>query len=453
MEILALYYGIFCVIMVFGFLLARVRESGRHEWRLTPELALVASYFCYTSAMPVSRFFWGTAGEDLDIGFLQAHILGGLGLVCGLFIGQQLAPQLPRPRRSIPMTSLSPLRCVAFATAASLAMAGYVYYSVGLDFSNLFKPYGFEQSVIQGTSTFDTLLTPAAIATLLCCYNGALAHAPRKRWLRRLVLVLVLIVTVTFLVRGNRNVTLILWLPIAALAFAGRRLPILKTGIIALSAFVLYSAVAVTRNVGLAAADELPIGLDNMDPLHGELGTSYNVYSIHDSIASQSSLRYGGTYIVDFALNLVPRALWPNRPSSTAVKFSMAYYETDVLEFGLGYSPVVEAITNFSTAGILPVFALFSAAIVFLARYLRTKGRWGLLAYSMLLPVLVNWNRIDSNAAGKIFLVYLLFFVVVDILMYKAGGRLRSHRVRPGPSLHYAPVALAGSQVSGSERI
>ena len=433
MEILLLYYGIFCIVIVLAFLVVRTQgSSGGPGWRLTPELALVASYFCYTSAMPVSRVVWGTTLEDLDIGFLQIHILGGLGLLCGLFFGKRFAPERAGARRSIPMTPLSPVRCVIFASGALLVVAGLIYYSVGLDFSNLFTPYGFEASISRG----DNIITPAAIATLVCCYNGALAHAPRQTRLRRLVLVLAFIVTAAFLVRGSRNVTLIIWTPIAALALAGRRLPILKTAVIAISAFLVYSVVAVTRSVGLAEANSLPVTLDRLDPLQGELSTSYNVYRIYNLISFQDDLRYGKTYVVDFALNLVPRALWPNRPDSTAVGFSANYFQTEDLVEGLGFSPVVEAMINFSALGVFPVFALFGAAVVVVARYLRNKGRWGILSYSMMLPMMVNWNRIDSSAFGKMFLVYIFLFIILDRLMY-----IRGLSSRP---LHYAPAALAG---------
>jgi hypothetical protein len=87
---------------------------------------------------------------------------------------------------------------------------------------------------------------------------------------------------------------------------------------------------------------------------------------------------------------------------------------------------------NFSQIGIFPVFVLFSALVVLVARYLQTKGRWGLLSYSMMLPILVNWNRIDADASGKIFLIYLALYALLDPLFYGLRFIRRAPRIVAG---------------------
>ena len=442
MEIVLLYYMVFCAVMFGALLLARIPGPAGPQWQLTPEFTLAASFLFYTSAMPISRVFWGTPGTDLDIAFLQTHTLAGLGIICGLYMGKYLAPERLRPERSGPPNPMSPIRCVAFAGSAFLAVGGFIYSRVGFDVSNLLTPYGFEQSISTSAtgSTFEILAIPVAIATFVSCYYGAFFRHPPILWLRRLVIALTILFTAALLVRGSRNLTVIVWAPIAVLALRGRRLPILKSVLVAAAAFFVFSAVAVIRNVGFGEAESQTVTSDNLDPLRGELGTSYNVYTIFDSIATAEDLRYGGTYVIDFVANLVPRVFWPNRPNSTAVKFSMLYYQTDTLEFGVGFSPVVEALTNFSIVGILPVFAAFSLLVVIAARYLRSKGRWGYLSYSMMVPMLVNGNRIDSNASGKMFLVYVLFFVVLDRLLYSVPADWGLRPVRAAGGSGYTPI-------------
>ena len=63
------------------------------------------------------------------------------------------------------------------------------------------------------------------------------------------------------------------------------------------------------------------------------------------------------------------------------------------------------------------MFALFAFAVVAVGNYLRVRGRWGLLSYAMMMPMIINWNRIDSNASFKMFAVYVGFFIVFDKML------------------------------------
>ena len=427
METLFLYYFSFCAICIVALFVTRRRGTSGMEWQLTPEFVLVASFLVYTSAMPISRFVWRSDPTDLDVPFLQAHTFGALGLLVGLYFGKYVTPESPRRKYPIPPAPLSPFRCLTFGTAALLAVVFYVYHSVGMDVSNLLKPYTFERTVISEYSTLDMLIFPVAIATVLHCYLGAFPQRRRNRWLHRAVLYIALMISVLILIRGSRNLTVILWLPLCGIFLRNRRLPIGRTLAIAGSVFILYSTVAIIRSYGLeAAADSYSITLDGMDPALGELGTSYHVYSEFQRLSAGDELEYGKTYILGFASNLVPRTLWKDRPKSTAEKFSAMYYQNEDTLDGVGFSPVVEAMDNFSRIGIFPVFVLFAVLVVLTARYLQTKGRWGLLSYSIMLPMLVNWNRIDADASGKMFLVYVAFFWLLDPLIYGLRGRARA---------------------------
>ena len=403
------------------------------EWQLTPESVLVGSFLLYTSAMPISRFVWRTELADMDIPFLEAHILAALGLLVGLYLGNLLAAKSPREKYVVPSAPLSAFRCLSFGIGALLAVVIYVYYSVGMTVSNLLKPYTFERTVISEYSTLDTLIFPVAIAIVLHCYMGVLPQRRRRKWLHRAVLCIALAMSGLILVRGIRNLALILWLPLCGMILHKRRLPIGRAMAIAGSVYLLFSAVAIVRSYGLeAGADAYSITLDGLDPAVGELGTTYHVYSEFQKLSSGDELEYGKTYLLGFASNLVPRTFWKDRPKSTAEQFAAKYYQNDDTLDGVGFSPVVEAMDNFSRIGIFPIFLVFAVSVVLVARYLRTKGRWGLLSYSIMLPMLVNWNRIDADASGKIFLIYVALFVLLDPLMYGLPAKARTVRLSAG---------------------
>jgi oligosaccharide repeat unit polymerase len=363
----------------------------------------------------VSRLIWGTEPTELDIPFIQAHLLGVVGLLAGLLGGKLLVPPKAQIQR---VTPLPAYRCGALAVAAFLAIFAYFYYSVGFSLSNMFKPYGFEATLRSESSTLDMLALPAGIAMLLHCYLSASASREMRPALHRFVIAIAVLASMVFLIRGIRNSVQILWLPIFALATRSRRIPVIKAAVAAGAVFILFSVVAAVRSIGLLSAETVEIGNSVLDPLHGELGTSYHVFNIFSSTPSGDGLQLGRSYTIDLGINLVPHSLWPNRPPSTAEKFSMRYFGTDHLSEGLGFSPVVEAIENFSEAGIPFVFALFAFGVVFASNYFRGAGRWGMLSYSMMLPMLVNWNRIDSTTSFKMFVVYCSFFIIFGRLIY-----------------------------------
>jgi hypothetical protein len=179
--------------------------------------------------------------------------------------------------------------------------------------------------------------------------------------------------------------------------------------------------------------DEVTVSERSTDPLRGELGASFSVYQKLPAVSAGEDLQMGRTYTIDSAINLVPQQIWRSRPPSPAVKFSIVYYGTEFLESGLGFSPLVEAIMNFSRVGILPIFAFTAILFVSVDRWARRSGRVGILIACILLPSIVNWNRIDFAATTKMFLVYSAFLWGLDKIFYisSAFAIRRAPLIRP----------------------
>lgn len=413
------YYGLFCIITALAFYAASRRHAARRHLGLTPEVILVASFFLYTSAMPVSRIFWGSEPRPNDLDFMQAHLLANFGLLAGIVGAKLFRPPAVQNTLVRPLPSR---RCVILSLLTLFGFAFYIYSSVGYQLGNMLKPYTFETTLGENT-TLDTLMEPIAFAMILHCYLSARRFRKQNPNLHRFVIVAAGVMALLLLLRGMRNPAQILILPIFALIFQNRRIPIFRASIVVAGVFVLFSVIAIVRNYGILSADRATIDFASIDPIHGELGTSYNVFSIFNTMSYDEALQYGRTYSVDLGVNLVPHAIWPNRPPSTAIRFSRKYYGTEDLTQGLGFSPVVEALSNFPMPFIPIVFAVFAAGTVLISHFLLGHGRWGLLSWAMLMPMIINWNRIDSSAASKMFSAYVLFFFLYDKLIYLRTGR------------------------------
>jgi hypothetical protein len=116
-------------------------------------------------------------------------------------------------------------------------------------------------------------------------------------------------------------------------------------------------------------------------------------------------------------VNLVPKALWGNRPPGPAIEFSMSYFKINKendLEFGLGYSPLVECITNFSNYGVPFFFLLFSLFFHYICyQFKNTNNPFYESLYFVLSPIIINYNRIDFATTFKMFIVLAVSFFLI----------------------------------------
>jgi len=430
-ELLLYYIAVLSVVSVSLELIRRQPKTGRC-WQLSPTLVLILGYGCYTSAMPVSRILFRTDVQSVDIEFLQAHLLGALGMFLGCCWYSMVAERPSTatvygktPRRSPHCHSY--VRVVLICIIAFLAVCLYIVQSVG-EVAKLAGPYRLEEEILRarGATTFDTLLLPSAISVLIYGFRASqLDAARRSRVGRNIVVTLILLLTILLLIRGYRNWMLLLVLPVIGLTLLRHSL---RRYQVVVAVFVLYfgfQTVAIVREEGIAKAGSVNLSLPLFDPLRGELATTYNVYKIAAEYGYLEAVEYGKTYTIAFLVNLVPMQLWPERPPSPAGHFSGWFYGTGAPTFGLGFSPVVEAMMNFGRVGILGVFFLWTVGALALERAMLHKGEWGLLCWSAMLPIAINWNRIDWAVSGKIMLIFFAIFWFLDRLLSKVPRRKR----------------------------
>jgi hypothetical protein len=224
-----------------------------------------------------------------------------------------------------------------------------------------------------------------------------------------------------FVVRGHRNLLGMLVLPLLALHMIGRRIPARRLVLAVLGGYVFLYGIGVARNFGLAKIANLSGGVDvrqAFDPLGGEFGTSYSVFTRWRASPIKRQAALGATYTRDVVLNIVPHQFWPDRPPTASIAFSMDYYRTRNLKLGLGYSPVIEAIANFGIWGVLPAFSAFALLVRRIEESAQSGGFAALLAYAYLIPAVVNWNRIDMATNVKMFLVSWCIAIGLHAVLY-----------------------------------
>lgn len=421
---------LYTLILISAFVLDLVILLRRYEktnrFRLNAGLVLVTSFYAYTAALPFSVFVLGAepAANNVYRTYMLDSVLAVLGLSIGLAIGPQAAVRARHGRPGRRRTAGDNVEVVRgdlmVLTVALTTLAACLYFAYHASFSldNLAGAYGGGQTITNENVTIvDTLLIPLAISAMLH-YMYALKLSRLKGLAIVFLNSLCLLLFAMFFIQGHRNLMLFIGLSAIGLKYYNRPIRLAPFAIIGLLSIIGLYAIGIVRNWGWFQIDQVVVGNDAIDPLHGELGAPYSVYEkLQEGFADQSLL-FGRTYTVDFLINLIPQQLWRNRPPSPAVRFSQTYFETDNLTSGLGFSPLVEALINFSRYGIPMVFAVTALGFVWLEYWAGFHKRLGILISSILLPSIVNWNRIDFAACGKMFLVYCAFLWGLDKLFY-----------------------------------
>ncbi|MGB9833293.1 MAG: O-antigen polysaccharide polymerase Wzy, partial [Caldisericum exile] len=129
-------------------------------------------------------------------------------------------------------------------------------------------------------------------------------------------------------------------------------------------------------------------------PARSEFGAPY--FSLLYFVQNKADLLLGSSYL--FAIPyLLPRSLYPGvKPPFLADAFSIRIHDEFFSSLsaikGWGYSPVAEAYQNFGVIGPFLVFFLFGFFITKLSM-LKEKGFWGKLFFALIIPELLNFNR------------------------------------------------------------
>jgi oligosaccharide repeat unit polymerase len=407
---------------------SQVRREGGRQLELTPSMILPISYFLYSSALPISRLFFGSPAGAYDMDYLMPHLMGAAGILIGLILANPVFAKTNRVK--IPTNAFAErlrVSVVAVVAGAAIIWQLYVMFSrAEWSLEMMLSPYGvIEQSSYTAIGLAGILTTIGSnilVGTLVLAAPGMRS----KPLGRRVLFVVVVLVACIFIIRGNRNIAGMLVLPIIAMYMYGLRIrPFPLIASLVLIVVFLYS-IGVVRNFGFKEIERAMATVEfssAFDPLNGELGTSYSVFSKWHQLRFGDDYLLGQSYHMLVIANIIPRALWPERPRVLSESLSMQYYNTATIGWGLGFSPVVEAVTNFGFWGIIPIIALFALAVRRLEQWLPTRGPAGLVIYGFLVPFVMNWNRIDMATNVKMLLLFVVITVLLKSVYYIAHRR------------------------------
>jgi hypothetical protein len=423
--IMIIYALILISFLALDLTILLVRIERARRFQMNAGLVLVTSFFAYTVPLPFSRLLLGTesSGSDVESGYMICSLLAALGLTIGLLMCPQspsVAENAQAFSRAQSLRSRWQIGRGLMVVTVALTLGTtcfYILYHAGFSLERMAGAYLVGIDSDDSVTVVDTLIIPFAIAAALHFMHAARTGAVKGTsvvFMKALCFVLFAM----FLSQGHRNLMLYLALSILALRTYGRPIRLGSYAIAVIVSVVGLYAIGIVRNWGWVQIDQVAIDKNAFDPLRGELGTTFSVYEKLQEGRGDDSLLMGRTYTLDTVLNLVPQQVWSSRPPSPAIQFSRNYFGTDDLPSGLGYSPVIEAIINFSTYGIVFVFAITTVLFIRLDGWLRRKSRVGVLTSCLLLPTIVNWNRIDFATCLKILLIYAAFFWGLDKLFY-----------------------------------
>lgn len=428
-------FGIVALFSVYLLLvgaclgLSKVRHGRHFVYELTPLTALIFFSFLYNSAKPISILFFDSPTTPLVEPFILGNILASLGALIGITLYQSVhgrfrstgAHYFKLKNNSLSFTPLAAVLLLALGT-----FAWNRYAMLDFNIANIFTAYGYEGGI--GDSNVFQVLSgqfgiSAALYGFFICYS-------RNRFTKKSTyawLLLCLCIAGFFLLRGSRNFTIMTVLPIAAIIMYGRPIPVLKALSFVVISFVVFQFLAYARNFGVNDLSAMStLELSDFAPDNSELVTSFNVYTLYDQIGHYYERKYGQSYTVDAIINLVPRFLWRDRPYSISEDFTRAYLNSEIVTEGFGFSPMVEAIINFGFWGIPLVFLIAAYFICHLSAYLVKRGTYtAVLSWAMLIPFVINWNRIDFSTTSKMYLIFVTLFWFYDLVAtrYKRAGR------------------------------
>ncbi len=419
---IVLYLLLMIAFLIAALKLSKIQYLNESRYELSPRLILVISYFVYSVAMPISRIFFDSDKMTYDIEYIVAQVLGATGILIGYFI-QYKCLRFTHNRKlkheSKIFLRIPALFCMVIALTIVMFNA---LNALGWDFSAILNPYGFESTLLTGNeeqSLFGAILELVAISSILLSYTGA--YNTNNKSVLLISLLFAIVFSMFYLLRGSRNLAGMMLIPLLCAYFYRKPIKLKKIFISCLLLYFLIYTVGVVRNIGFAQVGNIPIQLRMFDPLTQEFGTNYGVFIKWKEMDQNRNLLLGKSYTIDILYNLVPISLWPDRPPGAATKFSMDYYGVShytELRHGLGFSPVVEALINFGYIGIVPIFAMFALLVTVLESWFWNKDSWGIASFAFMIPMVVNWNRIDMAITAKMFIIFLVISKTLSIVIF-----------------------------------
>ncbi len=418
-------YIIFLFIITFfafsALIVIKDVNSKELRFHLSAELVLIIAFYFHSCSLPISRLFFDSTPNKLDLYYILTISFCWFFLFIGIF-----TYRIKRNKNQINYDFVNQYfnSKIAFIILSLLAINQFynIFKNTGFDIISILKPYGYESSVIYGSekSIFDSFSELLLISSSNLIFSHSLYN--KKKFLLYFSSSVIILFAILLVIRGSRNVASMMLFPFIYTLLKNKYFSIYRVILVAFFFYILGYTVGVIRNAGFGELANLNFDYSVFDPLAQEFGTNYSLFTKWFEFSPKQELSFGSTYIIDPLINLVPYKIWPNRPQGPAIQFSMSYFgvsNISELKEGLGFSPIIEAFMNFSYFGIIPAFLLFPYFFYKYSHHLfKNQNHTNNVVSGFLILIVLNWLRIDFATCFKIFLIFLLSTRLFSFLFF-----------------------------------
>jgi hypothetical protein len=300
--------------------------------------------------MPISRLLFASTAMEYDAEYMMVQMLGAAGILIGLYFQKYntIFTYNRYSKRASSYTFLPILATIIMTVAVGVVMFDALK-ALQWNFSQIIAPYRQDfQGENEGPTLFGAILYLVAISSVVLAFIGAYKNKNTNVIL--ITLFLAGLFSMFFLLRGHRNIASMMIIPIISVYFYSKSIKIKNLLLSCLCIYFIIYTVGVIRQLGFAEVAGVSFQTSMFDPLNQEFGTNYKVFTCWKEMGQDNSLLLGKSYTIDVLYNMVPKTFWPDRPPGAAIRFSMAYFGKSLGELreGLGFSPIAEALMNFS---------------------------------------------------------------------------------------------------------
>lgn len=414
---MSLFYIFILIILsfFFFFVLNKTIKSSDFGLRFDGLLIFLIVFYFHSISLPVSRLLFRPESKDSDFIFILTLILAWLGIFTSSFFVKRKKIDLKEYKERFNYILL-------YLLLFSIAYWNFYVMLSKLNFSliNVLLPYGAENEI----GNFNDSILDSVREMLLFSIVGfgyIVGDKNKLQKLKLLSLSIAFIYVIFILLRGSRNAALMILLPLVFYYIRNKQFKIFRVGIFALFFYFIGYFIGIVRNIGFSEISGINVDVFSFDPLSQEFGTSYSVYSKWLEINSNFDFQFGKTYLVDPILHFIPSSLWPDRPPSVALQFSMNYFgvtKVSDLNSGLGFSPLVEAHINFGYFGVFLIFFIVFLLFVKIISYFFQKQSVSYYLMNGFFCVFaLNFTRIDFAIVFKIYLIFVLVTIFLNRLL------------------------------------
>ena len=148
----------------------------------------------------------------------------------------------------------------------------------------------------------------------------------------------------------------------------------------------------------VSAVTNVPRLVQAINPAGSEFGATFGNFSEYAMRADEAP-RMGRTYIAGLS-TLVPQSLYPGqKPKTITYQYRDEFFPSEAARGAIastGFSSILEAYMNFRDVGVVVVYALVGAVLLFTER-LRTAGPYPALFYLQLIPITQSFHRSELS--------------------------------------------------------